>query len=101
MGHTRGIARDVLVEEVEHMLSFGQSPVSIADSLGIKPDSVARGLWRAGRSDLAVTFEQARTRRHQSCVDCGARTSDPRHPRCRACGCRQREANRANGRYAA
>lgn len=101
MGYTRGIARETLVDEVEHLLSFGQSPASIADSLGIQSDSVARGLFRAGRNDLAVKFEQVRSRRHQSCVDCGARTSDPRHPRCRSCGCREREANRANGRYAA
>jgi len=96
----RGTPRAVVLAEVEFMLDGGESPTRIAQALGIKPDSVAKSLWRSGRPELAVKFEQTRSRRHQKCVDCGARTSDPRHPRCRTCGCALREANRRNGRNA-
>jgi hypothetical protein len=84
--------RAVVVEEVEHLLSFGQPAPSIAKALGIREGSVARALLRAGRPDLAGKFERERraSEAHQ-CLDCSAPVACPKALRCRSCGYRERE----------
>lgn len=88
------LPKAVVLEEVEHMLSFGEGPNRIAEALGIQVGSVAMSLWRSGRPELAVMFERAKPERNHPCVDCGDRVSNPRAQRCRPCGIAQREANR-------
>lgn len=47
------------VAEVEESLSYGIEPRRIAADYGIKPDSLARTMHRAGRHDLAAKFTRA------------------------------------------
>lgn len=90
----RGTPREIVVEEVEHMLGFGERPNRIAEALGIQSASVAKACWRAGRPDLAVKFEQTRRAiESHPCMDCGAAVKSPVAPRCRPCGHRERSAN--------
>lgn len=45
------------LEDIEWMLSSGESPTQIANRLGIKPQSVARFLYRCNETQLAHLFE--------------------------------------------
>ncbi|QIM19902.1 hypothetical protein G7075_00125 [Phycicoccus sp. HDW14] len=94
--------RAVVVEEVEHFLGFGDRPLSIASHLGMRPESIARALYRAERPDLANRFEQLRGRtwlkpprpRTHPCADCSKQVTR-NAVRCRECHARSRA--RANG----
>lgn len=56
--------REALTEEVEFLLSLGESATAIAKDLGYsKPESLARRMWRHGRPDLAQAFERHRDKR--------------------------------------
>lgn len=90
---TRGRPSAITAEEAEFLLSCGQSPHEICRSLGIKAGSVARAMERAGRQELAATFERVRraTLAHP-CVDCGGPVASPAAPRCRRCATQQRRA---------
>jgi len=93
----RGTPRDVVLDEVQFMLDAGESPARIAAALGIKPESVAKSLWRSDRGDLARMFEQDRApEATHGCADCGAPITR-RHERCRPCGYGERERRRAAG----
>lgn len=74
--------------EVEFLASMGASPVTIAQQLDVKADTLARSLYRAGRGDLARMFSPIIERERQHpCADCPtivSRTSK----RCRPCGTR-------------
>lgn len=91
----RGTPREVVLAEVEHMLSFGEPTNRIAEALGIKPGSVARSLSRSGRPDLAAKFERTRSQSEShACKDCGATISRKVYDRCRPCGYAERERRR-------
>ena len=48
---------DVVLAEVEHMLSCGSSPAAIVRSLDMTPAAVTKALRRRGRHDLANLFD--------------------------------------------
>lgn len=61
-GHLSGAgdARRHVVDEVEHLTSIGESPAGILRALNTNPTALSRRLDRAGRPDLARTFDRIR-----------------------------------------
>lgn len=52
-----------LLDDAEHLLSFGIDPLEIARRLDRTPTALARAAYRQGRASLGSTFERAaRTR---------------------------------------
>ena len=89
------LRRDAIAEDVEWLLSAGVGHTEIAARLKLKPGSVARALYRAGRPDLARPFNSLHVRsRDRQCVDCGGRCSHT-STRCTACGIAARNADPA------
>lgn len=99
--------RDVVLEEVEHLLGFGDRPRRIAAQLGMQPEAIARALYRADRPDLARAFERIRGPRRTKrsprpthpCPGCGGQASR-NAAQCRSCTARDRP-RRFNGSFAA
>ena len=82
---SRPNVRDAIAEDVEWMLSNGGTVPRILASLGRKPESVARALYRAGRSDLAAPFNrEADIARRHPCADCDALVAHG-STRCKRC----------------
>jgi hypothetical protein len=82
--------RDYYAEEVEFLLSCGESPRTILDRLGVTAANLERALQRAERHDLARRFGKRALQpgrgRHKrgQCVDCGTSVWDTSE-RCRPC----------------
>ena len=95
--------RSVYGEDVEHLLRCGESPSQIAATLGIALKSVARGLRRDDRPDLAVIFERAVTETAPEPPRCPCGSGKPvvSGKWCRSCLMRQRWAEDAAYREAA
>ena len=81
-----------LVEDVEFLLQHGADLDEVSKRLGRSVGALARGLYRAGRPDLARPFERLRKYRERgACEDCCAETSRFGR-RCVPCSLRNRRA---------
>lgn len=88
--------RDVLAEEVQWLLSFGEHPLVIAGRFGLKPGSVATSLHRADEHDLAKPFDQAQRELRRRRCGCGRRISQSA-TWCPTCSANERERARHIG----
>lgn len=85
MGANGNKVRDSYAEEVEFLTSCGVTPLQIPTRLGVKPPTLNRALYRAGRPELARLFGPEVTRsRKRTCQHCGG-PCDQKYNRCFDC----------------
>lgn len=78
--------RDYYAEEVDFLVSCGESAHAILERLGVTGVALNRALYREGRNDLARLFgsKEFIPRGHGSCLDCATRIHTA-SKRCRDC----------------
>ena len=83
--HARRLAERV--EDVEFLLTGGESPTRIPSRLGLSGTAITRSMYRASRPDLARLFEPLawRERPRGTCRICDGQTSKPTITTCWPC----------------